>query len=293
MNNCGGNLSKSPSGRKWRKTAGIILIITGLIGLLCVIAYGLKKASGISYVTGYPKPSKEKQNLSAFNYILTDSRGYVYCFQDGSAVNIYDSEGDFLRSFYLKGHTADSGAADMINDYICAAIYRRGGENDYEVFQYKYGEFHCKIAWEKDHIIQVSDKDGQKCFELNMDSTAINDYEIMAYLDEKDVKGVLCRKNDKYVIVSTDSEKEVSIDQDIFEKDENYHSSDSNGNRYEIVNTNWPRGQKLVRTGKDGKTKVMDVVKFWDNSNFAAVSTFMFSLLFIQGGKILHNSAKK
>lgn len=271
-----------------------LLIITGvMIGLLS-IGYGLKSAVGLTFSPDYPTVSKEKRELSSFDFVVADSKGYVYCFQNGTAINIYDHQGKFLKSYCMEGYVANNVAVDMIDDNACAAFYHQyEEEHDYEILQYKYGDVCYFLRWKNRHILEVYDNEEQKCFERDMGREAIEDYEIFAYLEEDGLKGVLCRKGEECVLVTANSEIKQNKSVNCFLYNWIYITEDPKGTRYEIRNVGWLRGQKLVRVSKDGEEKVLDSCDFHMNAFMVVWCGLVLSMALSAGGARVLRKLKK
>lgn len=79
------------------------------------------------YIGIFSKPISRKQKLSSFDYVLVESKGYVYCFQEGPKVNIFDQRGEYQKSYkIMPEYTIENSKADIIDDYVCAVMYPRG-----------------------------------------------------------------------------------------------------------------------------------------------------------------------
>lgn len=182
-----------------RRLAKVLIIAGVAVGML-FLSYGLKKAAGMTIKADYTKPLSEKQKLSTLDFVLVDSKGLVYCFENSVAVNIYDPAGEFLKSFRIEWDYAKGiGAADIINDNICVNSQDR--YNDDDINQYKHGEFQYHITWKDLCILEVYDKRGNKCFERNMGKNATDHYEILAYLEKDGTAGVFCARDEEYIIL--------------------------------------------------------------------------------------------
>lgn len=273
-----------------KRLARLFIIAGAAVGML-TLGYGVKKAAGMTIKADYKKPISEKQKLSDLDFVLVDSKGFVYCFEDNVAVNIYDPAGEFIKSFRIEwGYAKGRGAADIINDNICANSQARN--NDDDVFQYKYGEFQYHINWKDLRIIEVYDKKGNKCFERNMGKNAPDDYKILAYLEKEGTAGVFCARDEEYIILTPDSEMKVNPDWEPFSEDGIYYAEDEQGTRYEIKKSRWNFKQKLIRTSKDGEVKVLDSCGFPDNSIMVFFAGEAFAVLLILAGVYLNGKYK-
>lgn len=275
---------------KWNflQIISITFILVGTFLLFSSIIIGLQQLTKMNIKNDYKYPISEKQNLSSFDYIFTDTQGYVYCFQDGVATNIYNDKGEFIYSYRIMwDYAIGGGNVDIIKDNICIQVGRYGKD----LYQYKYGKFKYYITWEKNDLI-VYDSNDNICFKINMGKDSKDLYEPVLFYDNDDETGLLLSSDEGIYFVNENRKELVNEEDNYFNRVEKNNSEAPNKNIFKITKSRWNYNQKLQMCNTKGEVKILDKINIKDKPLIIFIYKILGGCLLIYLGIIINRFYK-
>lgn len=205
------------------KISGILLSVTGLVGMICLMIS--RDKAGPDTIT------KRKMDISEINSIVVDEKGALYCLGDKGKVLVFSNNGDYEYTIIIPEAGKGEAQMDMIENALCIR------DQDETVYQYKSGKLICRVHYDdKNKKVLVYNSNESLVKEIDTPKKKDRIYELIAYTP----KGLVIEEysskefDEGSFVVVDKSGQQYYLDEDSEFYEEYEKAEDINGNIFKI-----------------------------------------------------------